>query len=222
MEPETPSNGVTTDVGVIDKMARILAALERTPCSLAELAAATGFHRATAHRLATALEAHGIVRRDVGGRFVLGARLIALGRVADAGLPLREVARPALARLVVATGESAQLYVREGATRVCVESIESAHGLRTIVAVGAVLALDRGSAGKVLSGGATGDWAESVGEREAGVASVSAPVRDRDGVLRAAVSVSGPVERTTRQPGARYGDHVCAAAREIELAAGWR
>ena len=63
-------------------------------------------------------------------------------------------------------------------------------------------------------------WAESVGEREAGVASVSAGVLGPDGLPVAAVSVSGPIERTTRQPGRRYGDAVVAAARRIEAAAG--
>jgi DNA-binding IclR family transcriptional regulator len=38
----------------------------------------------------------------------------------------------------------------------------------------------------------------------------------------AAVSVSGPIERTTRQPGRRYGDAVARAARRIERAAGYR
>ncbi len=37
-------------------------------------------------------------------------------------------------------------------------------------------------------------WAQSVAEREAGVASVSAPVRDGTGQVIAAVSVSGPVD----------------------------
>jgi DNA-binding IclR family transcriptional regulator len=113
------------------------------------------------------------------------------------------------------TGESAQLYVRSGDTRVCLASLESPHSLRTIVAVGAVLPMDRGSAGKVLANGdgaAPPSWAESVEERERGVASVSAPVV-LDGVVVAAVSVSGPIERTTRQPGRRYAAAVERAAR---------
>ena len=60
-------------------------------------------------------------------------------------------------------------------------------------------------------------WAESIGEREAGVASVSAPVIDRGRVV-AAVSVSGPIERLTRSPGTRYATAVMAAARTIERA----
>ena len=214
-----------SDVGVLDKTVAILDALAERPLALAALSETTGFHRATTHRLATALEAHGLVRRDGTGRFCLGGRLVRLGDVAAKGLPLRDVARPALVALVEATGESAQLYVQEGvATRVCVDSVESPQGLRTIVDAGAVLPLDRGSAGKVLRREVAAmkrGWAESVGEREAGVASVSAPIFDLDGIVRAAVSVSGPIERTTRQPGSRYADSVLVAARAIEVAAGW-
>jgi DNA-binding IclR family transcriptional regulator len=47
------------------------------------------------------------------------------------------------------------------------------------------------------------------------VASVSAPVLAADGTVSAAVSVSGPIERTSRQPGRRFGDRVVAAARQL-------
>jgi DNA-binding IclR family transcriptional regulator len=63
-------------------------------------------------------------------------------------------------------------------------------------------------------------WAESVGERELGVASVSAPVRDARGGILAAVSVSGPIERTGSAPGDRYATEVIAAARAIERSLG--
>ena len=214
-------------VGVLDKAVGVLEALERTPCSLAELVAATGLSRATAHRLAVALEEHGLVRRDPDGRFALGVRLVALGRRAAEGLPLAGAAMPALRALRDETGESVQLYVRQGDRRVCVAALESPHGLRTIVPMGASLPLDAGSAGRIL--GDEGDptlasggpgWVQSVGEREAGVASVSASVRGPDGRAVAAVSASGPIERFTRQPGRRYGAAVVAAARAIEQAAG--
>jgi DNA-binding IclR family transcriptional regulator len=108
-----------------------------------------------------------------------------------------------------------------------VVSLESPHGLRTIVPVGARLPLEVGSAGKVLGKapgnpgkGARRGWAQSVEERERGVASVSAAVL-RGGEVAAAVSVSGPIERTTRQPGRKYADAVVQAAREVEDAMGW-
>ena len=209
-------------VGVLDKGIAVLGALERSPCGLAELVAATGLSRPTAHRLAVALEAHGLVRRDERGRFALGLRLAVLGRAASEGVPLAEAARPALEALRHETGESVQLYVRAGDRRVCVAALESPHGLRTIVPLGASLPLDRGSAGRVLLGDAGGRkrWVESVAEREAGVASVSAAVLGGSGEVRAAVSVSGPIERTTRAPGRRYGVAVACAARAVEAAAG--
>lgn len=218
-------------MGVLDKAVAILAALEGAPATLTELMERTGLPRATAHRLAAALEAHRLVERDPAGRFRLGGRLAEMGWAAGTGRhrSLAEVATPVLARLRDQTGESAQLYVRsgDGDTRVCVAALESPHGLRTIVAVGAVLPMDRGSAAKVLAGGdpVPGQpgqgWAESVEERERGVASVSAPVTVAGRVV-AAVSVSGPIERTTRQPGRRYAAAVVEAARALaaELATG--
>jgi DNA-binding IclR family transcriptional regulator len=199
-------------IGVLDKAVAVLDALEAGPLSLPELVEATGLPRATAHRLAAALEVHGFVGRNGDGRFQLGARL------SQPGLPA--IARPALERLRDATGESVQLYVRRGGQRLCVEALESPHGLRTIVPVGALLPLDAGSAGKVLREDPAvlkRGWAESVEERQKGVASVSAPVHD-DGRTVAAVSVSGPVERTTRAPGRRYAKAVVDAARAVEVA----
>jgi DNA-binding IclR family transcriptional regulator len=203
-------------VGVLDKAVTILAALEREPLALAALVEATGISRPTAHRLACALEAHNLVRRDEEGRFALGMRLVALGHAASDDLNFVEAARPVLEALRDELGESVQLYVRDGERRVCTLSLESPHGLRTIVALGAALPLEVGSAGKVLRG-VTGPkgWAESVGEREEGVASVSAPVVDAAGRVIAAVSVSGPIQRTTKAPGRRYGSAVVAAAREV-------
>jgi DNA-binding IclR family transcriptional regulator len=57
-------------------------------------------------------------------------------------------------------------------------------------------------------------WAASVAEREPGVASVSAPVL-RDGVLLAALCVSGPVSRLGQAPGRKLSAAVVEAAAEL-------
>lgn len=207
-------------VAVLDKSVRILEVLaDGRRRTLGELVADTGQARATCHRLAHALMAHGLTHLGSDERWELGHRLGELaGRIADADLAAAAAAP--LQRLVDQTGESAQLYVVRDGRRVCVIAVESAQSLRTIVPVGAVLPLDRGSAGQVLSGAPAAvrrGWAESVEEREKGVASVSAPVH-RDGAVVAAVSVSGPLERTSRQPGRRYAEAVTAAAAAIEAA----
>ena len=218
----------------MDKSVAILAFLSADgPASLAEVVDGTGLPRPTAHRLLSALEAHHLVsRRD--GRYVLGLRLLGWGNRA-AGVGLVEHARPVLEELRDESGESTQLYVREGDHRVCVASVERVTGLKDTVPVGAVMPLSRGSAGKILLAFAPGGiddrpeaaelrgirvrgWAESVAEREAGVASVSAPVFGEDGRLRAAVSASGPISRLGERPGERLSHLVVEAAREIEKA----
>lgn len=206
-----------SNVGVLDKAVGVLRALERSgPTGLSGLQHATGLPRATAHRLAAALEQHGLVRRDGDGRWCLGLSLVALGHAAADAFPLADLARPVLVGLRDELGESVQLFVQEGDGRRCAVSLQSAHGLRWIVPEGALLPLRVGSAGRVLSGELGPDgWVESVEEREAGVASVSAPVVGSAGGLLGAVSVSGPVERMTRQPGARFGAAVVAAAAAV-------
>ena len=207
---------IVTGVGVLDKAVLVLRAVAERPLSLAALQAATGLPRATAHRLAVALEAHGLLRRDDDGRFDLGPELASLGREAAQRFPLTGIALPVIERLRDVTGESAQLFVREGSSRRCVLSLQSPHALRWIVPEGVLFPLDVGSAGRALSGAGDGaGWVESVEEREAGVASVSAPVRSPSGEIVAAVSVSGPIERMSRQPGRVFGDRVAAAARDL-------
>jgi DNA-binding IclR family transcriptional regulator len=225
---EAPIGG-KSGVGVLDKAVGILSLLaEDGPASLAGVVRGTGLARPTAYRLLTALESHGLVARE-DGRYSLGGRLLSWGGGAI-GSGLVEVSRPILAALRDRTEESTQLYVREGDRRVCVASVErTGGGLRDAVPEGAVLPLEQGSGGRVLlawseDGPGTRDfaetraqgWAESVAEREVGVASVSAPVFGPDGKLRAAVCASGPVSRLGEHPGERLAEKVVAAAREIE------
>jgi DNA-binding IclR family transcriptional regulator len=140
-----------------------------------------------------------------------------------------------LPRLRDRTGESVQLYRADGMARVCVAVAEPPAGLRDTVPLGARLSMGAGSGAKVLTAWADEatqravladsvfservlaevrrrGWAQSVAEREAGVASVSAPVRDRTGSVVAAVSVSGPVDRIGRRPGIRWADDLLQAA----------
>ncbi len=225
-------------VGVLDKSVAILDALVAGPASLAELVERTGLARPTVHRLAVALEAHDVLGRDAQGRFRAGRRVLAWGRAAMGDASLVDAAAPVLAALAETTGESAQLYVRDGDVRVCVASADRRTGLRDTVPVGAVLALDAGSGAKaLLAWTAPADlpdrvdpaelatvrrrgWAVSVAEREPGVASVSAPVLDGAGRVVAAIGVSGPIDRLGRAPGRRFGAAVVAAARGLERSAG--
>jgi DNA-binding IclR family transcriptional regulator len=226
-----------SSVGVLDKAVVVLDCLRPGPASLADLVTRSGLSRATAYRLAVALEVHGLVERDGYGRFCLGPHLYELAAAGRVD-PLLRAAEDVLERLSASTNESAQLYRRVGEFRRCVAAAERSSGLRDTVPVGADLPMTAGSAAQVLlAWGSAADvasiaakakfspaglaavrrrgWAASVGEREAGVASVSAPVFDASGNVVAAVSVSGPIDRLTRTPGKLHADAVVAAAREL-------
>ena len=238
----------TSGVGVLDRCAAILRAVEDGARSFTDIVAATGLSRSTTHRLLQGLEDHGFLAAVGGFGYTLGPRLLALATSAVRDLPLRELAHPALERLARSTGESAQLYVRDGDRRVCIDAAESESELRTIVEIGASLPLTKGSAGTVfLAWAADHDrarlvrtaedperlerklittrrrgWADSVAERAPGVASVSAPVSGPDGALLAVVSVSGPASRLGQLRAKRYAPAVVEAAAEIERAFGPR
>ena len=139
----------TSGVGVLDKAALVLTALESGPATLAGLVTATGLARPTAHRLAVALEHHRLVARDLQGRFVLGPRLAELS-VAAGEDRLLATAGPVLARLRDITGESSQLWRRQGDYRVCVAAAERPSGLRDTIPVGSQLTMRAGSAAQVL------------------------------------------------------------------------
>lgn len=143
-----------------------------------------------------------------------------------------------LPRLRDRTGESVQVYRADGLSRICIAVAEPISGLRDTVPLGALLPMGAGSGAKVLTAWADPStiravladasftertlaevrrrgWAQSVAEREPGVASVSAPVRDSHGTVIAAVSVSGPVERIGKRPGARWAGDLLAASEAL-------
>jgi DNA-binding IclR family transcriptional regulator len=232
--------GQHSGIGVVDKTVAILATAATGPAALADLVDRTGIPRATAHRLAVALEVHRLLVRDAEGRFVPGPRLAELA--AAAADPLLERAAEVLAWVRDTAGESAQLYRRDGRERVCVAAAERTTGLRTTVPVGARLPLTAGSGAQVLCAWEPPEtvagllqnaeftdralaevrrrgWAQSVGQREAGVASVSAPVFGRGRRVIAAVSISGPIERLGRSPGQRFAPVLTAAAQRLHSSA---
>jgi DNA-binding IclR family transcriptional regulator len=228
----------------LDRAVAVLDAVQDGAHTFTAIVRSTRLPRSTAHRLIGALELHGFLARFPGLGYRLGPRLLRLANEAMRELPLRDLAHPILERLARSTGESAQLYVRTGDVRVCIDAVESANELRTIVPVGASLPLHAGSAAKVfLAHGPDLErharkakererfehevglarqrgWAWSTDERQPGVGSVSAPVLGPYDILLAVVSVSGPASRMGRASARRFSAAVVDAAREIERALG--
>ena len=230
------SNEIHSGVGVLDKTVKILDALESGPATLGQLVSATGLARPTAHRLAIALERHRFVLRDQHGRFVLGSRFAELAAAAGEDR-LLTAAAPILQTLLDRTGESAQIYRRQGDQRVCIAAVERASGLRDSIPVGAMLSMEAGSAARFcwlggferlhqglrhakftaakLTAVRKRGWAESINERDEGVCSISAPIRNASGQVIAAISISGPNGRMGANPGRRYAPLVMAAGKYL-------
>lgn len=228
---------IDSGVGVLDKMVKILDGLEGGPKTLSQLVASTGLARPTIHRLAIALECHRLVMRDGKGRFALGSRLSELATAAGED-HLLTAAGPILRTLLDRSGESAQIFRRQGDMRVCIAAVERASGLRDSIPVGALLSMRAGSAAQILLAWENPErlhqglrharfsasklatvrkrgWAESINEREEGVCSISSPIRNVSGQVIAAVSISGPVNRMSTTPGRHYAPLVMAAGKYL-------
>jgi DNA-binding IclR family transcriptional regulator len=228
--------GQHSGIGVLDKAMGVLYVIAESPCGLAELCERTELPRATAYRLAAGLAAHRLLTRDDDGRWRIGPGITELA--VRANDPLLAAGTVVLPRLREATGESVQLYRRDGDQRICIVALEPAAGLRDTVPVGARLPMTAGSAAKVLAAYADEatrtallpsatftdrslaevrrrGWAQSPAEREPGVASASAPVRDARGEVVAAVSVSGPIDRLGRRPGSLWAQALLEAAEAL-------
>lgn len=218
-------------IKVLDRAVAIARSVAAGDKTLAELSDDTELPRATAHRIATALELHHVLARTDHGEWALGPALTGLAT----GLPsaLLPAAGPVLRDLVVTTGESAQLYQLTGSTRTCIAAEEPDSGLHNVVPVGSRLTLSAGSAARVFAAYSpvetpfdTADlervrvdgFAESVAEREVGLASVSTPVFQPDGSLVAVLSISGPAERLNPSPAGKWGKELLAARAQLEAA----
>ncbi|MDO8731555.1 MAG: IclR family transcriptional regulator C-terminal domain-containing protein [Actinomycetota bacterium] len=227
----------SSGVGVIDKVAAILGALAQGPQSLPALARNTGLPRPTAHRLAVALEHHRLVGRSETGQFTLGDQI---REWANPHLSWEAAADMVVRELRDATGVSAQVYRRAGEQRLCIAAAEPLRGLRDTVPVGALLTMKAGSAAQVLAawepthertsllqGAAFSEailtivrkrgWAQSVAQREPGVASAAAPVRDAKGIVVGAISISGPADPLAKPSKAQISA-LLAAAQQLESA----
>ncbi|MFJ4849954.1 IclR family transcriptional regulator [Streptomyces sp. NPDC088733] len=101
---------------------------------LSELATGSGLPLPTIHRLMRTLVDCGYVRQQPNRRYALGPRLIRLGETASR--LLGTWARPCLAELVDATGETANMALLDGDEVVYVAQVPSRHSMRMFTEVG--------------------------------------------------------------------------------------
>jgi len=122
-------------VQVLERMMALLGALAEhpRPASLKQLAADTGLHPSTAHRILGVMVEHRLVDRIEPGTYRLGIRLLELGHVVKARLDLRQEALPHMERLHREVHESVNLSVRQGDEIVYIERVLGGRSMMRIV-----------------------------------------------------------------------------------------
>ncbi|MBI3516957.1 MAG: IclR family transcriptional regulator, partial [Proteobacteria bacterium] len=114
---------------------------------------AVALPKPTVHRLLRVLCAHEVLSKSGDdGSYALGPFALALGARALGRNRLRQLGQPVLRRLAAQTGESALMFelapTRDAA--ICIEQIESSHGLRLVSEVGVRLPLFAGASSRAI------------------------------------------------------------------------
>lgn len=197
--------------------------------SLAELSRRTGLHNSTVLRLARTLAQAGYMVQREEGEWRLGPAAGWLGARYQAGFDINNVVEPTLRELSLATQESASFYVREGQERSCIARVEGPQSVRHHVRIGMRLPLELGAPGRVILAfsGETGAVYEtirrkgfhiSMGEREAQVSSVAAPVFGLNWRLLGSMCISGPSARLNERQLEAHAQTVMDAANRLSYA----
>jgi DNA-binding IclR family transcriptional regulator len=234
MRNSAVEEGDAASEGGVAAVTRALALMEafaigEATLSLAELSRRAKMHKTTALRLARTLALSQYMVQAEDGQWRLGPAAGWLGARYQAGFDVNNVVEPALHELVKLTGESASFYVREGDIRSCVARVEGPQSVRHNVRIGERLPLNRGAPGRVILAfsGASGEPYEtirergyhiSLGEREAEVASVSAPVFSLNWRLLGSMCISGPSSRLTKAKLEKHAKVVIRAANQLSYA----
>lgn len=145
------ANGMT--IQVIERATRLLDALasEREPVSLKALAATTGLHPSTAHRILNDLVIARYVDRVDNGIYQLGMRLLELGSLVRGRLNVREAALDAMQALHKLTGQTVNLSIQQGDEIVYVDRAWSERsGMQVVRAIGGRAPLHLTSTGKLF------------------------------------------------------------------------
>ncbi|MEF2279629.1 IclR family transcriptional regulator [Deinococcus sp. YIM 134068] len=116
------------------------------------VAAALGIPKASAHHLLASLAGIGLLRRTAAGRYRLGFKALALGRILLRTTPWREAAEREMTALVAECGETVQLAALDSGHLVCVTRLEGTRPgcLRASEVEGSFIPPHCSSNGKVL------------------------------------------------------------------------
>jgi IclR family KDG regulon transcriptional repressor len=123
----------------------------REPCGVSDLAVALGMSKSNAHRLLNTLVETGYVQ-SVDGRYAASLKVWELGTKVIKSFDVRDLARPAMVRLVRETSESVRLTVLDlkSFEVVYIDKLDSPQDVRTFSEIGGRAPAHCTSSGKVL------------------------------------------------------------------------
>ncbi|NYT67833.1 IclR family transcriptional regulator [Pusillimonas noertemannii] len=151
--PERGAGGSQIAIQVLERAMLLLDVLARQsePVALKNLAAATGLHASTAHRILNDLVVGRYVERVDSGLYQLGMRLLELGSLVKGRLNVREVAIEYMRELHTITGQTINLSVQQGDEIVYIERAWSERsGMQVVRAIGGRAPLHLTSTGKLF------------------------------------------------------------------------
>ncbi|WP_433875355.1 IclR family transcriptional regulator [Sinomonas atrocyanea] len=136
---------------VLVKVAAILKcfSLEDPEPTLQQIIRRTGLPASTCQRLVQNMVREGFLDRD-GDRYRIGIRFVQWSAPGTIGLDIVRAVRPVLHALRDETGETACLYVRDGAHRTVVAVAETRHVVIRPFYVGQVMPIHAGAPGKIF------------------------------------------------------------------------
>jgi IclR family transcriptional regulator, acetate operon repressor len=200
-----------TGTQAIDRAADLLVSVVESPRALgvSELAARSGLPKSTTSRLLGALERRGLVQRAGDRRVVPGPVLLRFAH-RDTSESLVELAGPALKTLSELSGETINLGVPAPLGVEHIAQIDSRHFVGGTNWVGRRVPYETSANGKVLRAFSAQrplegqpvraqGYATTVDELERGLSALAAPVFGPESVAIAALSISGPSIRLTRE-----------------------
>jgi IclR family KDG regulon transcriptional repressor len=142
-----------SSIQVIERMMHLLDALagHSAPINLKQLAAQTGLHPSTAHRILAVMVDNRLVDRVEPGTYRLGIRLLELGNLVKSRISVRQEALPYMQKLHQQLGETVNLSVRHADEVVYVERTAASNSMmRVVQIIGARAPLHITAVGKIF------------------------------------------------------------------------
>jgi len=142
----------TYNITSVQRCLRLLGLFSQAPDGLSatEVTRLSGLPVSTVHRFLVNLEEAGFLDCGVSGKYHLGIACFSIGQAALGQLDIRRLSLPYLQALNQHTRETIHLTVRQGATAVYVEKLDSPEHLRIFSRIGALVPLYCTAVGKVL------------------------------------------------------------------------